>query len=263
MIDTAASGRGSLLCSDMRVAFGGLVALAGVSLEIAPCSITGLIGPNGSGKTTLLNVISGVLRSDTGSIVLDGQQINHLSLEERARLGVARTFQTLRLFDTLSVLDNVLLGSYRLFRCSLLESILQTKRAGSELSRRRAAAMDLLALFGDRLVPKCDDQVATLSYANRRRVEIARAIVSNPSVLLLDEPSAGMNPAETEELAAQLINLAGSVDCSMLLVEHKMDFITALCSTAYVLDYGSCLAKGTPEEIQKNPAVMEAFLGVE
>jgi len=263
MIGAVAAERGSLLCSDIRVAFGGLIALAGVSLEIAPRKITGLIGPNGSGKTTLLNVISGVVRSDSGRIVLDGERIDHLPLEARAQRGVARTFQTLRLFDTLSVLDNVQLGSYRMFRYSLLESTLQTKRARSELSKRRSTAMELLAMFGDRLVPKCNDQVATLSYANRRRVEIARAIFSNPSVLLLDEPSAGMNPAETEELAAQLAELAGGMDCSVLLVEHKMDFITALCSTAYVLDYGSCLARGTPEEVQKNPAVMEAFLGVE
>jgi len=254
---------GNLQCRDVSVVFGGLAALNGVSLNVGAGSFTGLIGPNGSGKTTLLNVVTGVQRPTHAEIELDHRRIDHLTLHERARAGIARTFQTLRLFDTLDVIDNVTLGAHRLCERSAFESVFHTSAARRELRRQREVAEELLAVFGERLLPRLDQQIVTLSYANRRRVEIARALMMRPAILLLDEPAAGMNPAETEELAEQLRMLTAMVGCSVLLVEHKMDFIAALCSEVYVLDHGSCLAHGPPSSVQQDPMVAEAFFGIE
>jgi branched-chain amino acid transport system permease protein len=255
--------RGRLECRGVEVSYGGLKALDGVDLSIPPGGLVGLIGPNGSGKSTFINVVSGAQRAQRASIELDGVRLDGLSPEARARLGVARTFQALRLFDNLSVLENVLLGAHRLYRGSLLGSACRTPGARRERREMIEAAEDLLSIFGSRLRPRLNDQVAALSYANRRRVEIARAVMLKPVLLLLDEPSAGMNPAETEELAEQIRGLAALTRASVLLVEHKMDFISSLCATVYVLDHGSCLAVGSPGEVQRDPRVVEAFLGVE
>jgi branched-chain amino acid transport system permease protein len=259
----AVSARGQLECRGVEVSYGGLAALMGVDVSIEAGGMVGLIGPNGSGKSTFINVVSGAQKAQRAEIELDGTRIDGLGPEARARLGVARTFQALRLFDNLSVLDNVLLGASRLHRASLFASVLRTPGARREHDEIVADAIDLLSIFGSRLTPRLNDQVLTLSYANRRRVEIARAAMLRPTLLLLDEPTAGMNPAETEELAEQIPQLAALTGASVLLVEHKMDFITALCSRVYVLDHGACLAVGTPREVQQDPRVAEAFLGVE
>lgn len=255
--------RGHLDARDVQVSYDGLRALNRVNLEVRRGGITGLIGPNGSGKTTFLNVASGAQAAEHGSIHLDGDRIDHLPAHRRARAGVARTFQTIRLFETLSVLDNVMLGATRLFGSGLLASVLRTPGFRREWRERRERAQETLAVFGDRLLPRLDHQVATLSYANRRRVEIGRALMLEPRILLLDEPTAGMNPHETWELAEQIPQLMGMFSCSVLLVEHKMDVITHLCERVYVLDHGECLAEGDPRSLQKDPAVAEAFLGVE
>jgi branched-chain amino acid transport system permease protein len=255
--------RGALRCEGIRLSYGGVLALDNLSLAVAPNSFVALIGPNGSGKTSMLNVISGVQRRALGQINLDGLRIEGLSLVARTRFGMARTFQTLRLFDSLTVLENVMCGAHRLYRHSAFMSCLHLPHVRREIAGFRAKAIELLAIYGDRLLPRLDHQVTTLSYANRRRVEIARAMMADPVILLLDEPAAGMNPSETEQLALHLRALAQRAGCSVLLVEHKMDFITELCSKVYVLDHGVCLAHGSPEKIRQDPMVMEAFLGVD
>jgi ABC-type branched-subunit amino acid transport system ATPase component len=247
----------------VRVSYGGLVALDDVSLDIERGDVVGLIGPNGSGKTTLLNSISGAQQVDSGRILVEGTLIDGRRAYQRARCGVARTFQTLRLFDSLSVIDNIVLGAHRQYRHTLFESCLHTPRARRERREQRDRAIDLVAVFGTRLLPRLDQQVTTLSYANRRRVEISRAFMAEPRLLLLDEPAAGMNPAETEELAEHLELLAKRSGCTMLIVEHKLEFIESLCSSVFVLDHGVQLAHGRSKDIRADPRVREAFLGVE
>ncbi|WGF89744.1 ABC transporter ATP-binding protein [Marinivivus vitaminiproducens] len=257
------SSRGHLEARGVTVSFGGLRALDGVDIDMAPGAFTGVIGPNGSGKSTLLNVISGVQPTDRSSIRLDGRAIDDLSSAARARIGIARTFQALRLFDGLSVLDNVMMGAHRLFTHNALAGCLHLPGTRREQRQRTDEVLELLEVFGTRLLPRLDHQVVSLSYANRRRVEIARALALRPSLLLLDEPCAGMNPAESEELADQLPELAAMTGCSVLLVEHKMDVISSVCRNVYVLDHGLCLMHGTPAEVQRDERVVEAFLGVE
>ena len=255
--------RGHLRAQGLTVRFGGLKALDGIDIEIAPGGFTGVIGPNGSGKSTLLNVLSGAQLAQCTAIHLDGRRIDGLPPAERARLGVARTFQALRLFDSLTVLDNVMMGTHRLHRTSTFGDCLHLPGARREQRRLRDEVVAMLAIFGPRLLPRLDQQVVSLSYANRRRVEIARALAARPSLLLLDEPCAGMNPAESEELAEQLPRLAAAAGCSVLLVEHKMDVIGSTCEQVYVLDHGTLLAHGTPAAVQEDERVVEAFLGVE
>lgn len=261
---TATNGiHGKLRCRGIEVDYGGVVALAGVDLAIDPGEFVGLIGPNGSGKSTFINVVSGAQPLGGGEIELDDARIEKLPPERRAQMGIARTFQTLRVFDTLSIIDNVVLGAHRRQRSTLAGSVLRTPAARRERRLLEEEAADLLSVFGDRLRPRLRDQVAALSYANRRRVEIARALMMRPVLLLLDEPTAGMNPAETDELGEQLPALAGRSGASVLVVEHKMDFIATLCRRVHVLDHGAMLASGSPEEIQRDERVAEAFLGVE
>ena len=254
---------GKLRCRGIEVDYGGVVALAGVDLDINPGECVGLIGPNGSGKSTFINVISGAQPALRGEVELDGVRLDGLSPDRRAHLGIARTFQALRVFDTLSILDNLILGAHRRQRTTLVGSVLHTRAARRERRQLEEEAADLLAVFGERLRPRLRDQVAALSYANRRRVELARAIMMHPVLLLLDEPSAGMNPAETDELAVLIPELAARSGASVRVVEHKMDFIGSLCRKVHVLDHGTCLAVGSPEAVQAEPKVAEAFLGVE
>lgn len=257
------SGRGRLTATDIDVYYASVRALDRVSIEVAPDRITGLIGPNGSGKSSLINVISGAQKASSGTIALDGRCLDGLDAYKRARAGIGRTFQANRLFPGLSVVDNAVLGATRLFGSSLTGSVLRTPKARREWREQRDRAEGILATFGDRLLPRLDHPVSSLSYANRRRVEITRALMLQPSVLLLDEPMAGMNPHETWELAEQLPELMRTAGCTVLLIEHKMDVIVELCPWVYVLDHGQCLAQGPPAEIQQQPEVVEAFLGVE
>jgi ABC-type branched-subunit amino acid transport system ATPase component len=255
--------RGHLRAEALTVRFGGLKALDGVDIDIAPGGFTGVIGPNGSGKSTLLNVLSGAQPAECTAIALDGQRIEGMPAAERARLGIARTFQALRLFDSLSVLDNVMMGTHRLHRHGALADCFHLPGARREQKALRDEVTELLGVFGTRLLPRLEHQVVSLSYANRRRVEIARALAAKPSLLLLDEPCAGMNPAESEELTEQLPKLAAMIQCSVLLVEHKMDVIGNTCQQVFVLDHGTVLAHGTPTTVQEDERVVEAFLGVE
>lgn len=246
----------------LTVRYGGVTAVDGVDLEARRGSITGLIGPNGSGKSSFINVVSGALGSRyEGAVSIDGTDLRSVSTYGRAALGMARIFQGIRLFDTLSVEENIMLGAHSRYSHGLTASVLRTPKSRREQRAQRERAAEVMSMFGHRLLPRRDHQVMSLSYANRRRVELSRALMSNPSMMLLDEPMAGMNPHETEELAGQFRELCADQEISMLLVEHKMSVISELCHDVYVLDAGRMIAHDTPEKVQDDPAVIEAFLG--
>lgn len=252
----------ALSVSDLTLSYGGVRALAGVSLAVPRGQIIGLIGPNGSGKSSLINVISGAYRGPyEGEVRINGQDVRDMPTHRRASAGMARIFQGIRLFDTLTVEQNILLGAHIHYTTGYAASILRTPRARREMAEQRERAHAIMAIFGDRLLPRADQQVLSLSYANRRRVEISRALMTAPRLLLLDEPMAGMNPHETEELTDHLRKLNRDQAISMLLVEHKMSVIGDLCENVYVLSSGVVITQGPVAVIQQDEKVVEAFLG--
>jgi branched-chain amino acid transport system permease protein len=242
------------------VRFGGLTALNKVDLSVPAGSVVAVIGPNGSGKSTLFNTITGLTSAEAGSITFDGHELRGLQPHQILRLGVARTFQNIRLFPTLSVLQNVLVGQHARLRTGPLGAVLRLPRTRAEERRALQRAADIIALFGNRLAPRVAQSVFALSYANRRRVEIARALATQPKILLLDEPTAGMNPAETLELAEQIKSLHAN-GLTVLLIEHKLDVVTQLADKVVVLDHGDKIAEGTPAEVRQNEEVLRAYLG--
>jgi branched-chain amino acid transport system permease protein len=244
----------------LTVRFGGLVALDGVDLTVPAGGVVAVIGPNGSGKSTLFNTITGLVPAAEGSIRFRGEELTGLAPHEILRRGVARTFQNIRLFPTLSVLENVLIGRHSRLRSGAVMSVLHTPFNRREEDAARTSALDLIAMFGNRLTPRIAQAVGGLSYANRRRVEIARALASRPHILLLDEPTAGMNPAETLELAEQIGSLH-RMGLTILIIEHKLDVVTALADTVVVLDHGVKIAEGRPEEVRRDEQVLTAYLG--
>jgi branched-chain amino acid transport system permease protein len=243
----------------VTVRFGGLVALNKVDLTVPAGGVVAVIGPNGSGKSTLFNVITGLVPA-TGSIRFRGKELLGRKPHEVLELGVARTFQNIRLFPTLSVLENVLIGRHARLRSGSVASVLHTPGQRHEEEAARKSALDIIVLFGNRLAPRIGQAVSGLSYANRRRVEIARALASRPRLLLLDEPTAGMNPAETLELAEQIKSLHAT-GLSILIIEHKLDVVTTLADTVVVLHHGEKSAAGPPEEVRRNEQVLTASLG--
>ena len=252
---------GTMLAIDgVTVRFGGLTALNSVSIDVPAGGVVAVIGPNGSGKSTLINVITPHLPAASGAITFQGKPILGLRPHQVLRAGVARTFQNIRLFPTLSVLDNVLIGRHARLHSGAPASILHTPGNRREEQDARQTALDIVAMFGNRLTPRLNQAVAGLSYANRRRVEIARALASRPQLLLLDEPTAGMNPAETLELAEQIKSLH-ALGLTILLIEHKLDVVTALADKVIVLDHGEKIAEGRPEEVRRNEQVLTAYLG--
>ncbi|MEJ1976444.1 MAG: ATP-binding cassette domain-containing protein [Acetobacteraceae bacterium] len=244
----------------ITVRFGGLVALNAVDLVVPDGGVVAVIGPNGSGKSTLFNVITGLTPNHGGSIRFHGKELTGLAPHEILEAGVARTFQNIRLFPRLSVMDNVLVGAHSRMHTGPLRAVLRLPMTRAEERQARERVMEILTLFGNRLTPRIDQPVSGLSYANRRRVEIARALASNPKLLLLDEPTAGMNPAETLELAEQLKSLH-ALGLTILVIEHKLDVVTRLADTVAVLDHGEKLTEGRPDDVRRNEAVMEAYLG--
>jgi branched-chain amino acid transport system ATP-binding protein len=243
----------------LGIDFGGLTAVNEFEITIGRTEITGLIGPNGAGKTTVFNLLTNVYKPTRGNILLDGVSTAGKSTAQLCRMGIARTFQNIRLFKDMSVVDNILVGLHHEMDYTLPEAILRLPRfwRGERIARQRA--MELLGIF--HMQDTADTPAGSLPYGAQRRLEILRALATNPSILLLDEPAAGMNPSETAELMENIRRIRDTFQIAVLLIEHDMSLVMGICEGIAVLNFGQIIAKGTPEEIRNNPAVIEAYLG--
>jgi ABC-type branched-subunit amino acid transport system ATPase component len=241
--------------------FGGLQAVQSFDFRMENGEIVGLIGPNGSGKTTIFNVITGIFPASGGSITFDGRhELVGRPSHVITALGIARTFQNQRLFNQMTVLENVLVGRHCRTRAGLTGVLLALPQARAEKRRSQEEASELLALFGERLLPRSSDLAMSLSYANRRRLEIARALATTPRLLLLDEPAAGMNPTETRELMGDILRIRDR-GIAILVIEHDMRLVRGICDRVVALDHGVKIAEGDFESVRSHPAVLEAYLG--
>jgi branched-chain amino acid transport system ATP-binding protein len=248
---------------DVTKSFGGLRVVSDLELHVDEGEIVSVIGPNGAGKTTVFNLISGIYRPDAGKILLDGKDLVGLPPHKISRLGVARTFQTLRLFLNMSVRENLMAVTYGRTKATVLESILRLPRARREERETKALAEELLGFFGQRLVGYRFEQPAySLSYANRRRLEIARAMATQPKILLLDEPAAGMNPAETHEITELIGKLRDDGKYTILVIEHDMHVVEGISDRVVALDHGVKIAEGSFDQVATDERVIEAYLGV-
>jgi ABC-type branched-subunit amino acid transport system ATPase component len=251
-----------LSLDQLSLSFGGLRAISELDLKIVDGEIVSLIGPNGAGKTTVFNVITGVYQPSSGDVRFAGRSIAGQPPHRIARLGIARTFQSLRLFLNMSVLENVMAATYGGTRATPAESVLRLPRARREEREVRALAEDILSFFGQRLAGYRWDQPAySLSYANRRRLEIARALATRPELLLLDEPAAGMNPVETHEVTELVGRLRDERGVAILIIEHDMHVVAGVSDRVVALDHGVKIAEGSFDQVANHPAVVEAYLG--
>jgi branched-chain amino acid transport system ATP-binding protein len=247
---------------DLSLSFGGLACLSNLDLVVGEGEIVSVIGPNGAGKTTLFNVITGVYRPDDGDIVFDGESIVGLDPNKIARKGIARTFQTLRLFLNMTVRENVMAAAYGHTKAGVVRSVLRTPGMRREEKEIRALAEERLGFFGQRLVGYRWNQPAySLSYANRRRLEIARATAAQPKLLLLDEPAAGMNPVETHEITELIARLRDEGGYTILVIEHDMHVVEGISDRVIALDHGVKIAEGSFDAVATDPRVVEAYLG--
>lgn len=243
----------------LGIDFGGLTAVDDFSISVGRTEICGLIGPNGAGKTTVFNLLTSVYQPTRGSIVLNGYPTSGKSTAQVNRMGIARTFQNIRLFPNMSVLDNVKVGLHNHTNTSLLSSIIHSFSYSKVEKKADEKALELLSVFN--MEDMASFKAGSLPYGAQRRLEIVRALATKPGILLLDEPAAGMNPSETTELMENIKKIRDTFQIAVMLIEHDMNLVMGICETVAVLNYGRIIAKGTPEQIKSNPDVIEAYLG--
>lgn len=248
-----------LECRHLGIDFGGLTAVDDFNMAIGRTEIAGLIGPNGAGKTTVFNLLTKVYQPTRGTILLDGIDTHGKNPAQINRMGIARTFQNIRLFNNLSVEDNVKIGLHNQEKYSMVSGILRLPRYWRQEKAAHQRALELLSIFD--MQDMANYQAGSLPYGAQRRLEIVRALATNPSLLLLDEPAAGMNPSETAELMENIVKIRDTFQIAIMLIEHDMSLVMGICEGICVLNFGQIIAKGTAEEIQSNPTVIEAYLG--
>ena len=249
----------ALECIHLGIEFGGLKAVDDFNLTIGKTEIAGLIGPNGAGKTTVFNLLTKVYQPTHGTILINGQDTSGKSVAQVNRMGVARTFQNIRLFDSMSVLDNVKVGLHNQEPYSAFEGVIRAPRFWAREREFEERAHELLDIFD--MGGLASERAGSLPYGAQRRLEIVRALATNPRLLLLDEPAAGMNPSETAELMENIVKIRDTFQIAIMLIEHDMSLVMNICEGICVLNFGRVIAKGTPEEIQGNETVIEAYLG--
>ena len=248
-----------LKATGVTIRFGGLTAVSNFNLAVRPRELVGLIGPNGAGKTTIFNMLTGVYKPTEGEILAGGVSTREMKPYEITRLGLARTFQNIRLFKELTVLDNVKIGGHTHYKYSGTSAVLHTNRFHEAEERAEVEAMDLLKIFG--LASRANFDAKNLPYGDQRRLEIARALAAKPKLLLLDEPAAGLNDSETLELMKDIHDIRDRFDIAILLIEHNMELVMGICERIVVLNFGKTICEGPPEHIRKDAAVIEAYLG--
>ncbi|MBQ9195894.1 MAG: ABC transporter ATP-binding protein [Clostridia bacterium] len=243
----------------LGIEFGGLKAVDDFNLTIGKTEIAGLIGPNGAGKTTVFNLITKVYEPTMGAVLINGRDTHGMNIVQASKLGIARTFQNIRLFDQMTVEENVRIGLHNQIKYNMFTGMLRLPGYWKQEKKQHERALELLHIFD--MEKLADEQAGSLPYGAQRRLEIVRALATNPSLLLLDEPAAGMNPHETEELMENIAKIRDQFQIAILLIEHDMSLVMGVCEGICVLNFGKVIAKGTADEIQANPVVIEAYLG--